>query len=86
MASRFLRFISDVCPCFLYLPANAGDTGDTGLIPGSARSPGEGEGNGLQYSCLEDTMARGAWWAAVQGVTKSWIGLSTHARDIPLYG
>ena len=47
-----------------------------GLIPGSGRFPGEGNGNLLQYSCLENSMDRGAWWATVHGVTKSWIGLS----------
>ena len=52
-------------------PASAGDTGDVGLIPGSGRSPGEGHGNPLQYSCLENPKDRGAWWAAVHGVTKS---------------
>ena len=44
--------------------------GDTGLIPGSGRSPGGGEGNSLWYSCLESPMDRGAWWATVHGVTK----------------
>ena len=53
------------------LPANAGDTGDAGLIPGSGRSPGGGHGNPLQYSCQENPTDRGAWWAAVHGVTKS---------------
>ena len=48
---------------------NAGDLGST---PGSGRSPGEGNGNPLQYSCLENHMDRGAWWATVHGVTKSW--------------
>ena len=52
-------------------PANAGDAGDVGLIPGLGRSPGEGNGNPLQYSCLENPMDRGAWWATVHGVTKS---------------
>ena len=42
-------------------PANAGDAGDMGLTPGSGRSPGEGNGNPLQYSCLENSMDRGAW-------------------------
>ena len=50
---------------------NAGDTEDAGLIPGSGRSPGGGHGNPLQYSCLENPMDRGAWRAAVHGVTKS---------------
>ena len=48
-------------------PANAGDTRDTGLIPGSGRSPGEGNGNPLQYSCLANAMDRGAWWASDRG-------------------
>ena len=46
---------------------------DPGLILGSGRSPGEGNGNPLQYSGLENSMVRGAWWAAVHGVAKSWI-------------
>ena len=53
------------------LPANAGDTGDAGLIPGSRRSPGGGNGNPLQYSCLENPMDRGAWPATVQGIAES---------------
>ena len=48
-------------------PASAGDLGS---IPGSGRSPGEGNGNPLQYSCLENPMDRGAWWATVYGVTE----------------
>ena len=52
-------------------PANAGDAGDVGSIPGLARSPGEGHGNPLQYSYLEDFMNRGAWQAIVHGVTES---------------
>ena len=46
------------------------NAGDLGLIPGSGRSPGEGNGNPLQYSCLENSMGRGAWWAT-HGVTES---------------
>ena len=57
-------------------PANSGDAGDSGLIPGSGRSPGEGNGNPLQYSCLENPMDQGAWWATVHGVAKSWTRLS----------
>ena len=48
--------------------ANAGDIRDMSLIPGSERSPGGGHGNPLQYSCLEDPMDRGGWWATVHGV------------------
>ena len=50
--------------------------GDPGSIPGSGRSPGEGNGNPLQHSCLENPMDGGAWWAAVHGVAKSWTRLS----------
>ena len=49
---------------------NARDTGDMGLIPESGRSPGEGNGNPLQCSCLENPMDKGAWWATVHGVAK----------------
>ena len=52
--------------------ANAGDSGDKGLIPGPGRSPGGGSGNPLQYSCLENPMDRGAWRATVHGVAESW--------------
>ena len=52
-------------------PANTGDSGDTGSIPGSGRPSGEGNGNPLQYSCLEYPMDRGIWWATVHRVTKS---------------
>ena len=52
-------------------PANAGDARDVGLIPGSGRSPEVKNGNPLQYSCLENSMDRGAWWATVHGATKS---------------
>ena len=53
------------------LPANSGDSGDMGLIPGLERSPGEGNGNSLQYSCLENFMDRRDWWITVHGVAKS---------------
>ena len=58
------------------LPANARDERDTSLIPGSGRSPGKGNGNPLQYSCLKNLMDRGAWWATVQRVTKGQTQLS----------
>ena len=51
---------------------SAFNAGDPGSIPGSGRSPGEGNDNPLQYSCLGNPMDRGAWWAIVHGVTKSW--------------
>ena len=57
-------------------PANAGDPGS---IPGSRRSPGEGNGNSLEYSCLDNPMDRGAWQATVHGVAKSQTRLSMHA-------
>ena len=56
--------------------ASAGDTRDTGSVPGSGRSPGEGNGNLLQYSCLENSMDRRAWRATVHGVTKSQTQMS----------
>ena len=60
------------------LPDNAGDGKDMGSIPGPGGSPGVGNGNPLQYSCLENSMDRGA---TVHGVTKSWIWLSTYAHS-----
>ena len=53
------------------LPTDPGDIRDTGLIPGSGRSPGEGNDNPLQYSCLENATDRGAWWATVHGIGES---------------
>ena len=53
------------------LPANAGDAGDVDLIPGLGRSPGEGNGNPLQYTCLENPMDKGGWRATVHRVAKS---------------
>ena len=52
------------------LPADAGDAGDVGSIPQSGRSPGVGNGNPLQYSCLGNPMDRGTWWATVCGVAR----------------
>ena len=65
-------------------PANAGDVRDVGLIPGSRRSPGGGHGNPLQYSCLDNPMGGGAYWATVHRITKSQTRLkqlSTHASN-----
>ena len=55
---------------------NSGDIGDTGLIPGLGRFPGEGNNHPLQYSCLGNLMDRRAWWATVHGVAKSQTQLS----------
>ena len=54
------------------LPAIAGDARDSGWIPGYGRSPGEGNGNPLRYSCLENPKDRGVWQATVHGIAKSW--------------
>ena len=62
---------SQVAQVIKNLPARAGAEGDTSSIPGLGRSPGEGKGNPVQYSCLENPMDRGAWWAAVHGETES---------------
>ena len=59
------------------LPANAGDLRDASSVPGLGRSPGEGHRHPLQYSCLDNPMDRGAWWATVRGVAKSRTRLST---------
>ena len=68
------------------LPARAGARRDMGSISGSGRSPGRGNGNPLQFSCLENSMDRGAWWATVHGVAKSRTRLSdlahTHATSL----
>ena len=64
------------------LPANAGDIRDVGLILELGRSPGRGDGNLLQYYCLEDPMDRGAWHATVYRVAKSWTQLEQHGTHI----
>ena len=58
--------------------ASVYNAGDLGLIPGLGRSAGEGNGNPLQYSCLENPIDRGAWWATVHGVAKSRTQLSDY--------
>ena len=63
-------------PWWLRVKVSACNAGDLGLIPGSGRSPGEGNGTPLRYSCLENPMAGGAWWATVHGVAKSRTQLS----------
>ena len=73
--SKMLALARDAQMAVKNLPANAGDAGS---IPGLGRSPGEGNGNPLQYSCLKNLMDREAWWTTVHGVAKSWTRLSTH--------
>ena len=76
------EFIRQVALGVKNTPVCAGEVRDLGSIPGSGRSPGEGNGNPLQYSCLENPMDGGAWWATVCGVSKrqTWLKqLSTHA-------
>ena len=72
------------------MPVNAGDVRDAGLIPESGRSPGEGNDNPLQNSCLENPMDSGGWQAAVHRITESWMWLkwlSTHRKhQIPQRG
>ena len=58
------------------LPDRAGDAGVTGSIPGLGRSPGEGNDNPFQYSCLENFLDRGVWLATVHGIVKNWTQLS----------
>ena len=66
-----LDILTDLKSCISDGKASACNAGDLGLIPGSGRYPGEGNGNPLQYSCLENSMDRGAWWAIVHEVAKS---------------
>ena len=89
------NFLKEACGCMyghsLWLSGkesscNAGDTGDLRSIPGLGRSPGEGNHNPLQYSCLENPMDRGAWRATAHGVTNSWTQLSnSHAQTLLYY-
>ena len=71
-----LIMIMEGCPGGSDSKASAHNAGDPGLIPRSGRSPGEGNGNPFQYSCIENSMHGGAWWATVHGVAKSRTGLS----------
>ena len=66
--------------------ASACNAGDLGSIPGLGRSPGEGNGNPLQYSCLENPMDGGAWWAIVHGVAKSRTRLSDFTFTFTMCG
>ena len=82
---HYLNVLSPKKPCgdsqvvlvVTNLPANAGDAGDAGLIPRSGRSPGEGNANPLQYSCLENLTDRGAWQATVHEVARVGDNLAT---------
>ena len=64
-------------PCSSVVKESAYNAGDLGLTPGSGRSPGEGNGNPLQYSCLENPVDRGAWRATVHGVSRVGHDLAT---------
>ena len=65
---------------------NAGTTGDVSSILGLERSPGEGGGNPLQYSCLENPMDKGGWWDTVHRVAKSWPRLKRSSTHRPMKG
>ena len=67
-------------PWWLSSKEPACQAGDSGSILGLGRSPGEGNSNPLQYSCLGNPMARGSWWATVLGVQKNWTRLSTRGH------
>ena len=72
----------EVLPVGSHSKESACNTGDLSSIPGLGRSPGEGHGNPLQYSCLENSMDRGAWWTRVHGVAKHQRGLNDECDDI----
>ena len=77
-------WVSQVALVVKNLPVNAGDIRDLGSIPGLERSPGGGHGNPLQYSCLENPMGRGAWWAIVHRVARSWTRLKRLSMQMHL--
>ena len=83
-ATSIIHFLQDFSDTLLGFPGgsdgnkSACNEGDPSLFPGSGRSPGGGDGNPLQYSCLENPMDRGAWCTAVHGITKSWTQLTKH--------
>jgi len=80
-AANFLTGASKVAPVVKNLPDYAWGVSDVGSIPGLGRFPGGGNGNPFQYSCLENRMDRGAWWATVHGAAKSQAQLSDSAHS-----
>ena len=72
------EFLPPYIPCSSVGTESTCSEGHLGSIPGLGRLPGGGHGNPLQYSCLENPMDRGAWWATVHGVAKSWTRLSDY--------
>ena len=86
MESKFLRRLigTQVVLRVKNLPISAGDVGDMGSIPGSGRLPGGGHGNPLQHSWLDNPMDRGAWWATVHRITKSWTRLKWLRMHAPI--
>ena len=81
MSTRRQHFFMPTFPGGSEVKVSASNVGDPGSTLGLRRSPGEGHGNPLQYSCLENPMDGGAWWAAVDGVEKSW----TRLRDFTFH-
>ena len=76
MTFSFIGCNKQIClPGWLSSKESLCNAGDMALIPGSGRPPGGGHGNPLQYFCLENPMDRGAWWATIHKVTKSWTRL-----------
>ena len=84
VSSNMLEPTENIASLVAYLVKDATcHAGDEHSIPGLGRSPGKGNGNPLQYSCLENSMDRGAWQATVHGVTKNQTRLSTHTHTHP---
>ena len=75
-SNTYVLYMLEGFPGFSDGKESACNAGDPGSIPGLGRSPGKGNGNPFQYSGLESSMDRGAWWAIVHGVSKSWTRLS----------
>ena len=85
MAFILFLWLSGISLVAQMVKASAYNAGDPGLIPGSGRSPGEGNSNPFQYSCLENPMDGGAWWATVNGVAKSQTQLSDSLQFISVF-